>query len=75
MYKRILDSRGALTLRITDLFNTRRYRFDTELASLTTRSEFQRESRIVYIGFQYSLQQLKPERKRGGRGGGGGGDF
>jgi iron complex outermembrane receptor protein len=73
--KEILDSRGALTLRITDLFNTRRYRFDTELASLTTRSEFQRESRIVYIGFQYSLQQLKPERKRGGRGGGGGGDF
>lgn len=77
--KEILDKRGAITLRATDIFNTRRYQFDTELADLTTRSQFQRESRIVYIGFQYSLQQLKPERKRGGRGGGGddggGGDF
>jgi len=71
--KDILDKRGAITLRATDIFNTRRYRFDTELESLTTRSQFQRESRIVYVGFQYSLQQLKPQRSRGGRGGGGGG--
>jgi outer membrane receptor protein involved in Fe transport len=71
--KNILDKKGAITLRVTDLFNTRKYRFDTELSNLTTRSEFQRESRIVYVGFQYSLQQLKPERKRGGRSGGGGG--
>ncbi len=77
--KEILDKKGALTLRVTDIFNTRRYRFDTELVNLTTRSQFQRESRIVYVGFQYSLQQLKPERRRGGRNGGGrddgGGDF
>lgn len=75
--KEILDKKGAITLRVTDIFNTRRYQFDTELVNLSTRSEFQRESRIVYVGFQYSLQQLKPERKRGGRGGGGddGGDF
>lgn len=72
--KDVMDKKGAITLRVTDLFNTRKYRFDTELSSLTTRSEFQRESRIVYIGFQYSLQQLKPERKSGGRSGGGGGD-
>jgi outer membrane receptor protein involved in Fe transport len=76
--KEILDKKAALTLRVTDIFNTRRYQFDTELVNLTTRSQFQRESRIVYVGFQYSLQQLKPERRRGGRSGGsdgGGGDF
>lgn len=76
--KEVLDKRGAITLRVTDLFNTRRYRFRTELASLTTTSEFQRESRIVYVGFQYSLQQLKPDRKREGggeRGGDDGGGF
>lgn len=72
--KDILDKKGAVTLRITDLFNTRRYRFDTELVNLSKTSQFQRESRIVYVGFQYSLQQLKPERKRGGRSGGGGDD-
>lgn len=75
--KEILDGKGALTLRATDLFNTRRYRFDTELTNLTTRSEFQRESRIVYVGFQYSLQKLKPQRsnRQSGGGGGGGEDF
>ncbi len=71
--KEILDKKGAITLRATDIFNTRRYRFETFLTDLTTDSEFQRESRIVYLGFQYSLQQLKPQRNRGGRGGGGGG--
>jgi outer membrane receptor protein involved in Fe transport len=76
--KEILDKKAAITFRVTDIFNTRRYRFDTELTSLTTTSQFQRESRIAYIGFQYSLQQLKPQReRRGGRGDGGGdgGDF
>ncbi|WP_020567987.1 outer membrane beta-barrel family protein [Neolewinella persica] len=72
--KEILDKKAAITLRVTDIFNTRKYRFDTELSNLTTISQFQRESRIAYIGFQYSLQQLKPQRDRGGRGDGGGGD-
>jgi len=61
--KEILKDKGAITLRVTDIFNTRRYRFETNLSNLTTNSEFQRESRIVYVGFQYSLQQLKPQRR------------
>lgn len=73
--KEILKGKGALTLRATDIFNTRRYRFETELTNLTTNSEFQRESRIVYFGFQYSLQKLQPQRGERGGGGGGGEDF
>ncbi|NJC26288.1 outer membrane beta-barrel family protein [Neolewinella antarctica] len=72
--KDVLGKRGAITLRVTDVFNTRQYRFDTVLPSRQTSSQFQRESRIAYIGFQYSLQALKPERSRGGGGGGGGDD-
>ncbi|THH40362.1 TonB-dependent receptor domain-containing protein [Neolewinella litorea] len=71
--KDILDGKGAVTLRATDVFNTRRYRFITETGGLITESEFQRESRIVYIGFQYSLNQLGQQREGGRRGGGGGG--
>ena len=72
--KDVLNKRGVITLRATDIFNTRRYRFLTETGGLVTNSEFQRESRIVYLGFQYSLQEIKPQRGgRGGRGGGGGG--
>ncbi|NJB86608.1 outer membrane receptor protein involved in Fe transport [Lewinella marina] len=71
--KDILDGKGAVTLRATDVFNTRRYRFTTETGGLVTESEFQRESRIVYLGFQYSLNQLGQQREGGRRGGGGGG--
>ena len=73
--KEVLKKRGAITLRVTDVFNTRRYRFLTDLPGLTTNSEFQRESRIGYVGFQYSLQEIKPQRQRRGGGGGGGEDF
>ncbi len=74
--KDILNDRGSLTLRVTDLFNQRRYSFTTETGGITTVSEFQRESRIVYLGFQYSLNQLGRENRREGgrRGDGGGGD-
>jgi outer membrane receptor protein involved in Fe transport len=72
--KDILDGRGAVTVRVTDVFNQRRYRFVTETGGLVTRSEFQRESRIAYIGFQYSLQELGRDRGGRGRRGDGGGD-
>ncbi|MCP9236595.1 TonB-dependent receptor domain-containing protein [Lewinella sp. JB7] len=71
--KEILDEKGALTLRVTDLFNQRRYRFTTETGGILTTSEFQRESRIVYLGFQYSLNRLSRERGSNGRRGDGGG--
>ncbi|WP_116125672.1 TonB-dependent receptor domain-containing protein [Lewinella sp. IMCC34183] len=76
--KDILDGKGAVTLRVSDLFNTRRYSYTTETGGITTVSEFQRESRIAYIGFQYSLNQLgrgDREERRGGDGGGMNDDF
>ena len=73
--KDILNDRGSVTLRVTDVFNQRRYRFTTETGGVVTRSEFQRESRILYLGFQYSLNQLGQRREGDRRGdGGGGGD-
>lgn len=77
--KPILQDKGALTLRVSDVFNQRRFQFDTEVTGLVTTSTFQRESRIVYLGFQYSLRQQKGRRdrnqRRGGGGDGGGEDF
>ncbi|MBC6995523.1 TonB-dependent receptor [Neolewinella lacunae] len=78
--KPVLNDKGAITLRVSDLFNQRRFRFTTDVGGLFTDSEFQRESRIVYLGFQYSLRQVKQkgrERQGGDRdqNGGGGDDF
>ena len=69
--KPVLNGLGAVTLRVTDLFNQRKFGYTTELAGLTTVSEFQRESRIVYLGFTYSLQEVKGKQKRSRDGGGG----
>ncbi|WP_116106665.1 TonB-dependent receptor domain-containing protein [Lewinella sp. IMCC34191] len=78
--KDILNDRGALTFRVSDVFNQRQYRFTTETGGITTVSEFQRESRIAYLGFQYSLNSLGRDNRRdggprGGGDGGGDGDF
>ncbi len=66
--KPILNDLGAITLRVTDLFNQRRFGYSTEINGLSTVSEFQRESRIVYVGFQYSLRPVKgkQDRRQGG---------
>ncbi|MGB3545470.1 MAG: TonB-dependent receptor [Saprospiraceae bacterium] len=68
--KPLMDGRGAVTLRVTDLFNQRRFGYSTEVDGLSTVSEFQRESRIVYVGFQYSLREVKGKPKSPREGGG-----
>jgi outer membrane receptor protein involved in Fe transport len=75
--KPILKDLGALTLRVTDLFNQRKFGYSTAINGLVTNSEFQRESRIVYVGFQYSLRPVKGKARqaRGDGEGGGGEDF
>ncbi len=74
--KPILKDLGAVTLRVTDLFNQRKFSYVTEVSGLYTSSQFQRESRIVYVGFQYSLRPRKdrPRREQGGGDREGGGD-
>lgn len=76
--KPILNDLGTLTLRVTDVFNQRKFGYSTEINGLVTNSEFQRESRIVYVGFQYSLRPVKGKKKQSRSGGGGddgGNDF
>jgi outer membrane receptor protein involved in Fe transport len=76
--KPILNGLGALTLRVTDVFNQRKFGYSTEINGLATSSQFQRESRILYVGFQYSLREVKGKSQRSQQGGGGndgGGDF
>jgi outer membrane receptor protein involved in Fe transport len=75
--KPILKGKGNLTLRVTDLFNTRRWSFINESQGITDDATFQRESRIGYIGFSYALRQDKSQRRGGGdrrRGDDGGGE-
>lgn len=70
--KPVLKGKGTITLRASDLFKTRKFSFLTTTEGITSDATYQRESRIVYLGFNYSLRQDKRQRSRGGREGGGG---
>ncbi|MCB0636413.1 MAG: TonB-dependent receptor [Lewinella sp.] len=76
--KPVLAGKGTITLRATDLLNTRRWSFVTLANGITDDATFQRESRIVYLGFSYALRQERErrnDRERGGHGEGGGDDM
>ena len=73
----ILGGNATLELNIRDVFNSRRYRFITDIDDLYSTGDFRWSTTTVTLGLNYRLNQKK---KRGGgrRGGGdfdGGGDF
>jgi len=73
----ILKKKGSLSLRLTDVANTRRFSFDSSGNDFTQESTFQRESRVLTFNFSYRFgKQTKRGKGGGGRGssGGGGGD-
>ncbi|WP_139307984.1 outer membrane beta-barrel family protein [Pontibacter flavimaris] len=63
MKKDVLKKKGTVSLRVSDLFNTRR--FDFLSYGPTFRSDIQnrRQSRIVYLGFTYRLNSDDSDRR------------
>ncbi|MBB6609938.1 TonB-dependent receptor [Pontibacter sp. Tf4] len=53
--KDVLKKNGTITLRVSDLFNTRQFNFLSYGDTFRTESENRRQSRIVYLGFTYRL--------------------
>ncbi len=66
--KEVLKGRGAISLRVSDIFNTLRFRINTYGEGFTSYTEAKRESRIAFIGFTYrfgkQIQQLQREREQ-----------
>ncbi|WP_139922812.1 TonB-dependent receptor domain-containing protein [Hymenobacter sp. DG01] len=73
--QRLLNDRAALTLRVSDLFNTQRNR--TESYTENFRAEYYNkwESRVGYLGFSWYLGSNKPPKKIENQPQGGGGGF
>lgn len=70
----VLKGKGEITLRVSDILNTRDFEIDIDQAGLDQYFRFKRESRIVFLGFSYALRQDKSRRGRGGERRGGGDD-
>ncbi|WP_165933389.1 TonB-dependent receptor domain-containing protein [Arundinibacter roseus] len=79
--KDVLKGRGAISLRVSDIFDTLRFRINTFGEGFTSSTTAKRETRIAFLGFTYrfgkQVQQLQKERQQrdGGDGSPGGEDF
>ena len=58
--QRLFHDRAALTLRVSDLFNTRRQYTQLGAEGLTTDLQTKYESRVGYLGFTWFLGSNKP---------------
>lgn len=76
MSKDVLKNKGTLTLSLTDMFNSRRYRDISRGINFYSESDYQWRNRQLRVTLNYRLNQDK-KRGRGGRDGGdyGGDDF
>lgn len=63
--QKILKGKGTVSLRFSDIFDTRQYSFSSSRENVfELDGTFKRQSRLLILGFRYSLQQQK--RRRGG---------
>lgn len=73
--KDILKDKATIALNVSDLFNSRRMKNETNLESVTSYSEFQWRKRQINLSFTYRLNMKKTDRdKNAPKNGAGGGD-
>ena len=72
----ILKGKGSVSLRLSDIANTRRFKVFADTDDIITDFYFKRESQIVYLTFNYRFgkQNMSGKRKRSRQSGDGGGD-
>ena len=64
----VLKDRGSITLRVSDVFNTLRFNFDSFGPGFESENSFKRETRVGFLGFTYRFggtQQPEQRRRRG----------
>jgi outer membrane receptor protein involved in Fe transport len=55
MKKDVLNKRGTVSLRVSDIFNTRQFNFLSYGPEFRSEFENRRQSRIIYLGFTYRI--------------------
>lgn len=63
MKKDVLDRNGTISLRVSDLFNTRQFNFLSYGPEFRSEIANRRQSRIVYLGFTYRLNSDDNDRR------------
>lgn len=62
----VLNRKGTVTLRVSDILNTMVFRSETWGTNFTSNIERTRESRVVYVGFSYRINEYRARREKRG---------
>ncbi|MBG8555423.1 outer membrane beta-barrel protein [Hymenobacter guriensis] len=73
--QRLFQDRAALTLRVSDLFDTQVSRSEINTDELTVRNRYKNETRVGWLGFTWYIGATKPPKKIESQPQGGGGGF
>ncbi|MEE4176876.1 MAG: TonB-dependent receptor [Bacteroides sp.] len=65
--KNILDRKGTITLRVSDIFNTQKFRMYNYGDNFTIDMERKRNSRMVFVGFTYRINEYNNRRNQRSR--------
>ena len=66
------NDNASISARVSDVFNTRRFRIITSDPQFNLRTEYYRVSRILFLTFTYKFNNYKEQKRRGGEPNGGG---
>ncbi|WP_161889846.1 outer membrane beta-barrel family protein [Pontibacter russatus] len=69
MKKDVLKKKATVSLRVSDVFNTRQFNFLSYGPEFRTESENRRQSRIIYLGFTYRINSDENQNNRRQRNG------
>ncbi|MHA6246440.1 outer membrane beta-barrel protein [Pontibacter sp. CAU 1760] len=64
MKKDVLDKKGTVSLRVSDIFNTRQFNFLNYGPTFRTEAEYKRLSQVVYLGFTYRINSDNNQNNR-----------
>ncbi|HDP55103.1 MAG TPA: TonB-dependent receptor [Bacteroidetes bacterium] len=60
----VLNRKGTVTLRVSDVLKTMNYKSETWGTNFTSNIDRYRESRIIYVGFSYRINEYKSRREK-----------
>ncbi len=60
----VLKNKGTITLRVSDIFKTQTHKSNTWDTNFTSYSESGRDSRVVFVGFSYKINNYKMRREK-----------
>ena len=71
--KKILNDKGSISIRITDVFDTKKFNYEINDPLYYQKSTHRWQSRMLHLSFSYTFGRLKEKKQRKSSNGGGNG--